>query len=103
VFFLLTLPFRILFGVLLAVLVLPLAVLAVPLALLAIPFLLLRFVIKAAALFFVLPVVAVAVMLALGLALFVALCAMLAPLLPFAAVAFIIWAIVHASRPVFAP
>ena len=99
-FFLLTLPFRIFFGIVAAIIVLPLALLALPFALLLIPFLLVRLVLKAAVL--VLPFVALAAVFALGLGLFVVLCVMLAPLLPFAVIGLIVWAIVRASRPAYA-
>ena len=96
VFCLLTMPFKIFFGVLLAVLLLPFAVLLIP-------FLLLRFVIKAAVLVLVMPFVLVVVLVAAGLALTGAFLALLVPLLPLAFVAFCVWAIVRmASGPAYA-
>ena len=56
-FWLLTLPFRIAFGLLFALIALPFALLALPFALLALPFLLLRLVIKTAVALVVLPLV----------------------------------------------
>jgi len=41
------------------------------------------------------------VLMAMGIALFVVVCVMMAPLLPFAAAALIVWAIVRASRPAY--
>ena len=90
-FFLLTLPFRIAFGLFFGLLLLPFA-------LLFLPFLLLRFVIKTAVMLVVLPVVLVAVAGAmlvalLGIGLVVAI-----PLLPFAFIAFLVWAVMRSSR-----
>ena len=89
--FLLTLPFRIVFGLFFGLLFLPFT-------LLFLPFLLLRIIIKSAVMLIVLPFVLLAVggallvaMLAVGLALMV-------PLLPFAFVALCIWAIMRSSR-----
>ena len=94
--YLLTLPFRILFGLVL----LPFALLALPFALLLLPFLILRFVVKAAVALVVLPfVLFVGVIVCVALAIAFSL-AILAPLLPFAMLAFFVWAVVHAaSRP----
>jgi hypothetical protein len=90
-FFLLTLPFRIVFGLFFGLLFLPFA-------LLFLPFLLLRFVIRMAVMLIALPFA----LLAVGAAL---LCAVLAvglvlaiPLLPFAFIALCIWAITRSSR-----
>jgi hypothetical protein len=90
-FFLLTLPFRIFFGLLFGLLFLPFA-------LLFLPFLLLRFAIKALVMLIALPIT----LLAVGAAL---LCAFLAvglvlaiPLLPFAFIGLCIWAIMRSSR-----
>ncbi|MGH9806291.1 MAG: hypothetical protein ACRD9W_03365 [Terriglobia bacterium] len=91
-FYLLTLPFRIAFGLLFGVLVLPFA-------LLFLPFLLLRVLIKSVVLLVALPFVLLAVGAAL-LAAFVAVTfAVMIPLLPFAFVALCVWAIVRSSRP----
>ena len=94
-FFLITLPFRIFFGLLFGILFLPFAILFLP-------FLLLRLVIKAAALLFVLPIVLLATLFAVGVAFVAVLFAVLAPLLPFAVVALIVWAVMRASRPAYA-
>jgi hypothetical protein len=92
VFFLLTLPFRILFGLLVGILFLPFA-------LLLLPFFLLRLLIKATVLLFVLPFVLLATLLVAGVALTAVLFALLAPLLPFAVVGLLIWVVMRASRP----
>ena len=92
-FFLLTLPFRIFFGLLCGLLFLPFVLLLVP-------FLLLRVVIKTAVLLVALPFVLLAVGGALLVACVAVLFALLIPLLPFAFVALCVWAIVRvASRP----
>jgi hypothetical protein len=96
VFWLLTLPFRIFFGVLFGILCLPFAILFLP-------FLLLRLVIKSAVLLFVVPIVLLAMLFAVGVALVAVLFAVLAPLLPFAVVALIVWAVMRPSRPAYAP
>jgi hypothetical protein len=96
VFCLLTLPFRIFFGVLFAILLLPFTVLLLP-------FLLLRFVIKTAVFLLVMPFVLLAAVVALGVAFVAVFFALLVPLLPIAFVVFCVWAIVRmASRPAFA-
>jgi len=92
VFYVLTLPFRIFFGLLFAVLLLPLAVLFVP-------FLLLRAAIKLAALAFVAPLVLTALLVAGVVAAAAVFVAVLLPLLPFALVALVVWAIVRPSQP----
>jgi hypothetical protein len=94
VFWLLTLPFKIFFGALLAILLLPFTILLLA-------FFLLRFVIKIAVLIVVMPFVLIAVLIALGVALLGVFFALLVPLLPFAFVAFCVWALV-ASKPAFA-
>jgi hypothetical protein len=93
-FFLLTLPFRLAFGLLTAVLFLPFA-------LLFLPFLLLRFAIKSLVLLVALPFVLLTVGAALVVALIAAGFALMVPLLPFAFVALCVWAIVRASRPAY--
>jgi hypothetical protein len=98
-FFLLTLPFRIAFGLLL----LPFALLLLPFGLLILPFLLLRFVLKSIVLLMVLPFVLLAVGGALVVALVAILFAVMIPLLPFAFVALCVWAIVRSSRPAYSP
>jgi hypothetical protein len=95
-FFLLTLPFRLAFGLLAAVLF-------IPFALLFLPFLLLRFVIKSLVLLAVLPFVLLAVGAALVVALIAVILAVIVPLLPFALVAFCVWAVVRSSRPALIP
>jgi hypothetical protein len=95
VFWLLTLPFRIFFGLLFGLLLLPFT-------LLFLPFLLFRAVIKLALLVFLLPLIAIATVGALLVAGIVIFCALLVPLLPFAIVAAIVWAIVRASQPTYA-
>jgi hypothetical protein len=92
---LLTLPFRVFFGVSFGLLLLPFT-------LLFLPFLLLRAVFKLALLAFLAPLVVlvtVGALLLAGVAIFFAL---LLPLLPFAIVGLIVWAIVRASRPAYA-
>jgi len=96
VFFLITLPFRIFFGLLFGILFLPFAILFLP-------FLLMRLVIKTAALLFVLPIVLLATLFAVGVAFVAVIFTVLAPLLPFAVVALIVWAVMRASRPAYAP
>ena len=96
--YLLTLPFRILFGLVL----LPFALLALPFALLLLPFLILRFVVKAAVALVVLPfVLFVGVIVCVALAIAFSL-AILAPLLPFAMLAFFVWAIARNSQAAIA-
>jgi len=96
VFYLLTLPFRIFFGALCGILFLPFAILLLP-------FLLLRLVIKAAVLLFVVPFVLLATLFAIGMAVIAVFFAILAPLLPFVVVGLIVWAVMRASRPAYAP
>jgi hypothetical protein len=91
--YLLTLPFRILFGLLL----LPFALLALPFAVLLLPFLILRFVVKAAVALVVLPfVLLIGAIVCVALAIAFSL-AILAPLLPFAIIALLVWAITRNS------
>ncbi len=98
-FYLLTLPFRLVFGLVFGVLGIVVAVLCLPFALLFLPFLLLRVVLKTAFALMILPFV----LLVAGAGLLIAFAAvslgLLIPLLPVAFVAFCIWAIVRASRP----
>ena len=91
-FYLLTLPFRLVFGLLFCVLVLPFA-------LLALPFLILRVVIKSLVLLVALPFVLLAVGAAMVVALIAMVFAVIVPLLPFAFVVLCFWAIVRSSRP----
>jgi hypothetical protein len=95
-FFLLTLPFRIAFGLLCGVLLLPFALLIVP-------FLLLRVLLKSLVLLVALPFVLLAVAGAVLAAFAAVLFALMIPLLPFAFVALCIWAIVRSSRPAYLP
>ena len=92
---LLTLPFRIFFGVLFGLLLLPFT-------LLFLPFLLVRAVIKLSLLLVLAPIVAIVTVGALLLAGFALFFVVLIPLLPFALVGLFIWAIVRASRPAYA-
>ncbi|HET6955132.1 MAG TPA: hypothetical protein VFI56_01085 [Vicinamibacterales bacterium] len=92
-FFLLTLPFRIAFGLLCGLLFLPFA-------LLFLPFMLLRLLIKSVVLLVALPFVLLAVGGALLAAFVAVLFAVMIPLLPFAFLALFIWAIIRlTSRP----
>ena len=95
-FFLLTLPFRIAFGLLFGLLLLPFALLIVP-------FLLLRVVLKSLVLLVALPFVLLAVAGVLLAAFAAVLFAVMIPLLPFAFVGLCIWAIVRSSRPAYSP
>lgn len=90
-FFLLTLPFRIVFGVFFGLLFLPFT-------LLFLPFLLLRILIKSAVMLIVLPFVLLAIGGALLVAMLAAGLVLMIPLLPFAFVALCIWAIMRSSR-----
>ena len=92
---LLTLPFRIFFGVLFGLLLFPFA-------LLFLPFLLLRAVIKLTFLLVLAPIIAIVTVGALLVAGFALFLVLLLPLLPFALVGLFIWAIVRASRPAYA-
>jgi len=92
VFYLLTLPVKILFVVLFAVLVLPFAILFLP-------FLLLRLVIKAAVVIVVLPFVFIATLAGMVVAFFAVCLALLVPLLPIAFLVLCVWAVVRAARP----
>jgi hypothetical protein len=101
VFYLLTLPFRILIGLLFGLIALPFAVLALPFALLFLPFLLLRLLVKTAVMALVLPIVVLAAGGAVVMALFALSFAVLVPLIPIAFLALFVWGIVHlATRPV---
>jgi hypothetical protein len=95
VVWLLTLPFRIFFGVLFGLLLLPFA-------LLFLPFLLLRALIKLSLLLVLAPIIAIVTVGALLFAGFALFFVLLLPLLPFALVGLFIWAIVRASRPAYA-
>ena len=87
-FFLLTLPFRIVFGVLL-----------LPFVLLLLPFLLLRVLIKSVVFLVVLPLVLLTVGVALLMGFIAVVCVLTIPLLPFAFIALFIWAVVRSTRP----
>ena len=92
---LLTLPFRVFFGVLFGLLLLPFT-------LLFLPFLLVRAIIKLSLLLVLAPIIAIVTVGALLLAGFALFFVLLIPLLPFALVGLFIWAIVRASRPAYA-
>src|SRR5262245_37100346 len=98
-FWLLTLPFRIVFGILFGLLALPFAILALPFALLALPFLLLRFVIKAVVTVALLPIVLFVAVVGAIVGFFALSLAIMVPLLPFAFLAFCVWAIVRMASP----
>ena len=98
-FWLLTLPFRIVFGILCALVALPLALLALPFALLALPFLLLRFVIKAVVTLALLPVILFVTLIGVVAGFFALSLAIAVPLLPLAFLAFCVWAIVRMASP----
>jgi hypothetical protein len=87
-FFLLTLPFRIAFGLLL-----------LPFVILFLPFLLLRLVIKSVVFLFVLPFALLTIGAALLMTFIALVCVLTIPLLPFAFVALFIWAVVRSTRP----
>ncbi len=92
-FFLLTLPFRIAFGLLCGVLFLPFMLLLVP-------FLLLRVMIKAAVGLIVLPIALVLAFAGFLIACLAVSFAVLIPLLPIAFLVFCVWAVVKlTSRP----
>jgi hypothetical protein len=91
-FWLLTLPFRLVFGLLM----LPLALLALPMALLLLPFLLLRVFVKATLFLFLLPI-ALLVGLIVAAAMVVASVAMVIPLLPVALLALCVWVMFRPS------
>jgi type III secretory pathway component EscS len=101
-FWLVTLPFRIVFGLIFGLLALPFALLAIPFALLFLPFLLLRFAMKAIFAVLFLPlalVIGVAAVIGLFVALVGVAVALLVPLLPFAFAAFCVWAILRVASP----
>jgi hypothetical protein len=87
-FFLLTLPFRIAFGLLL-----------VPFVLLFLPFLLLRVLIKSALFLLVLPFALLTIGAALLMTFIALVCVLMIPMLPFAFIALFIWAVARSTRP----
>lgn len=91
-FFLLTLPFRIVFGLLL-----------LPFAILFLPFLLLRVLIKSVVFLVALPFVLLTIGAGLLVAFIAVACLLMIPLLPFAFVALFIWAVARSSRPTLSP
>ena len=92
-FFLLTLPFRLIFGLLCGLLFLPFVLLIVP-------FIVLRVLIKTVVLLVALPFVLLAVGGALLIGCVAVLFALMIPLLPVAFLTFCVWAIVRlSSRP----
>lgn len=105
-FHLLTLPFRIVFGLALGLLALPFALLALPFALffavLWLPFLLLRFVIKAAVGLVLLPVMLVVAVIVGAALLFAFSMAVLLPLSPFLLLGLLVWALTRNSRAAIA-
>ena len=90
---LLTLPFRIFFGLLFGILMLPFLFLFIP-------FLLLRVLFKTAFALFVLPIVLMVAVIGIMIAAFAVSLAILIPLAPFALVALFIWMVVKRSSPV---
>lgn len=104
--YLLTLPFRIVFGLFVGLLALPFALLLLPFALvgsiLLLPFLLIRFFVRAAVGLVVLPFVLLIGALVCGALLFAAALAVLVPLSPLLLVAFIVWAVTRNSRAAIA-
>src|SRR5581483_10814020 len=100
-FHLLTLPFRIVFGLFFGLLALPFALLclafAVVGAVLFLPFLLLRFVLRAAVGLIVLPVVLVVAAIVCAALLFAAALEVLIPLAPFLLIAWLVWAVTRSS------
>jgi hypothetical protein len=102
-FWLLTLPFRIVFGILFGLLALPFALLAAPFALLLLPFVLLRLIIKATIALVMLPVVLVVLAIGATVAFLTVSFAVLAPLLPLAFLVFCIWVIVRMASPSVRP
>ena len=105
-FHLLTLPFRIVFGVFFGLLALPFALLALPFALIGLvlflPFLLFRFVLRAALGLIVLPIVLLVAGLAFAALFFAAALAILIPLSPFLLIALLVWAVTRNSRAAIA-
>lgn len=105
-FHLLTLPFRIVFGLLFGLLALPFALLALPFALffavLWLPFLLLRFVIKAVVGLVLLPVMLVVAVIVGAALLFAFSMAVLLPLSPFLLLGLLVWALTRNSRAAIA-
>jgi hypothetical protein len=100
VFYLLTLPFRIFFGLLVGLMALPFVALALPFALLFLPFLLLRVLVKSAVMLVVVPIALLVGGLVIVVGLFALSFAVLVPLLPIAFLAICVWAIVRlAARP----
>ena len=87
-FFLLTLPFRIAFALIL-----------LPFVLLFLPFLLLRVLIKSMVFLVVMPFALLAMGAALLMAFVALVCVLAIPLLPFAFIALFIWAVVRSTRP----
>lgn len=100
-FHLLTLPFRIVFGVLFGLLALPFALLALPFALLFavvwLPFLFLRLAIKAAVGLLVLPIVLLVAAIVAGALAFGFAMAVLVPLSPLLLIGFLVWAVTRSS------
>jgi hypothetical protein len=94
---LLTLPFRLAFGLLLGILLLPVAFIVIPL-------LLVRFVIKAAVALIMLPFALLLAAAGIVFAVVAVALAIIVPLLPFALIALGVWALVQmTSRPRLRP
>jgi hypothetical protein len=91
---LLLLPFRLLFGLVFGLLVLPFLVVLLPLALLFwVPFMLLRLTFRVLTALIIFPIVAVAVLLGLLVGGIALVGAILLPLIPLLFVAFCVWAV----------
>jgi hypothetical protein len=100
-FDILTLPFRLVFGILCSLLALPFALLAIPFALLYLPFLVLRFLVKAIVALVMLPFVLFAAIIGIGLALVAISVFLILPLvLPIAFVLFCLWIAARLAAPV---
>jgi hypothetical protein len=91
VFHLLTLPFRLFFGLLFGFLFLPFTILFLP-------FILLRIVLKTALALIMLPIALVMAFIGIAFAILAVSFALLIPLLPFAAIAVCIWLLTRNSR-----
>jgi hypothetical protein len=105
-FHLLTLPFRIVFGVFFGLLALPFALLALPFALIGLvlflPFLLFRFLFRAALAMIVLPILLLVGAVVCAALLFAAGVAILLPLSPFLLLGLLVWALTRNSRAAIA-
>jgi hypothetical protein len=103
-FWLLTLPFRLLFGIVFGLVALPFVVLLLPFALLLwLPFVLLRLTVKVIMLAVILPIIALFVIGALVVAGVAVFAALLLPLAPFALIALGLWLVFGHSRRTVIP